>query len=574
MRRTRISVSAVALMAAAALTLSACGSSTESTDTKNDDPTNSQEQPGDDDGDAGDNDGDAGDDDGGTSEPSGDVTDEVIRVNGNEPENKLLPSNTNEVGGGKILDAIFAGLAYYDGEGSLQLESAESIDVDADDQLTVKIKPDLTFTNGEPVDADSFITAWQYGALTSNAQLNQFWWEDIEGYNDEEDSELTGLQKVDDLTFTIKLTSPIAADFAQRLGYSAFYPMPASAWDDLDAYGEAPIGNGPYKLASDDAWDHDRQIDLVKNEEYQGGRTVHNGGLTIVFYSSQEAAYADLISGEVDVIDGIPPAELETFEDDLGDRAVNQPAAIFQSFTIPQDAPHFSGEEGVLRRQAISLSIDRAEITDVVFSGSAEPAKDFTSPVVDGFNDSLPGSEVLGFDPDKAKELWAEADAISPWEGTFEIGFNADGGHQEWVDAVTNSIKNALGIDAASKAYADFATLRGEVNDRTIDVAFRTGWQADYPSQYNFLQPLYGTNAGANDGDYSNADFDALLASGASAADPADSLADYAKAQEILLQELPAIPLWYSNVRGGIAEGVSNVVFGWNSVPLYYDITK
>ena len=46
------------------------------------------------------------------------------------------------------------------------------------------------------------------------------------------------------------------------------------------------------------------------------------------------------------------------------------------------------------------------------------------------------------------------------------------------------------------------------------------------------------------------------------------------KAQSILLKDLPATPLWYSNVTGGFAEGVQNVEFGWNSVPLYYLITK
>ena len=45
-------------------------------------------------------------------------------------------------------------------------------------------------------------------------------------------------------------------------------------------------------------------------------------------------------------------------------------------------------------------------------------------------------------------------------------------------------------------------------------------------------------------------------------------------AQEILLEDLPAIPLWYSNVTGGYAEVAQNVEFGWNSVPLYYEISK
>ena len=509
----------------------------------------------------------------GTPSASGGNTTAIIKTNGSEPENPLIPTNTNEVGGGKILDEIFAGLVYYDAKGAPQNDMAESITVDDAQHLTVKLKKGQKFTDGTEVQAHNFIEAWNYGAKLSNKQLSSYFFEDIEGFSYDADSDLTGLKEVDDYTFTIALNKP-ASDFALRLGYSAFYPLPDAAFEDMDAFGQNPIGNGPYKIASDDAWQHNVQISLVKNDDYQGGRAAHNAGLDIVFYATQDAAYADLLSGEVDVIDGVPPSALATFESELGDRAVNQPAAVFQSFTIPSRLAHFSGEEGQLRRQAISMSINREEITKVVFNGTRTPASDFTSPVIDGWSDKLEGSDVLAYNPDEAKKLWAQADAISPWSGSFQIAYNADGGHQTWVDAVTNSIKNTLGIDASGAPFADFASLRKEVTGRTIQTAFRTGWQADYPGLYNFLGPLYATNAGSNDGDYSNPDFDKLLSDGISATDSATANEDFQKAQSILLKDLPATPLWYQNVTGGFAEGVQNVEFGWNSVPLYYLITK
>ncbi|WP_062209070.1 peptide ABC transporter substrate-binding protein [Demequina oxidasica] len=497
----------------------------------------------------------------------------VIRTNGSEPENPLIPTATNETGGGKILDAMFAGLVYYDGTGAAHNDLAESITQVDPTSYEIKIKPDQTFTNGEPVVASSFVDAWNYGALASNAQNSSYFFEDIEGFSYDEDSELTGLTVVDDLTFDVKLNKE-ASDFPLRLGYSAFYPLPASAFEDMEAFGANPVGNGPYMLAGPDAWQHDVQIELVTNPDYTGERKPANDGLTIVFYATQDAAYADLLAGQVDVIDGIPDSSLQTYEADLGERAVNQPAAIFQSFTIPQSLEHFEGEEGMLRRQALSMAINRDEITDVIFNGTRTPASDFTSPVIDGWSDTLEGAEVLAYNPDEAVKLWAEADAMSPWEGTFQIAYNADGGHDAWVDAVNNSIKNTLGIEASGNPYPTFGEFRTDVTDRTIDTAFRTGWQADYPGLFNFLGPLYATNAGSNDGDYSNADFDALLQQGNTAADAATANGFYQDAQEILLKDLPAVPLWYSNVNGGYAEGVNNVQFGWNSVPLYYEITK
>ena len=537
MKRSRIALASVALAAVGALALAGCSTG------------------------------------GGSTTSTTGSSSAIISANGSEPQNPLIPTNTNEVGGGKILDAIFAGLVYYDAKGEPVNDLAESITTDDPQNLTVKIKPGEKFTNGQEVTADSFIKAWNYGAKLSNKQLNSYFFEDIEGFSYDADSELTGLKKVDDHTFTIKLTKP-ASDFALRLGYSAFYPLPDVAFDDMAAYGENPIGNGPYKLDGDGAWKHNVEIDLVKNDDYTGGRVAQNGGLKITFYATQDAAYADLLAGNVDVIDGVPASALATFQSDLGDRAVNQPAAVFQSFTIPERLAHFSGEEGKLRRQAISMAINREEITKTIFQGTRTAASDFTSPVIAGWSDSLTGADVLKFNAEKAKELWAQADAISPWSGTFQIAYNSDGGHAEWVDAVTNSIKNTLGIDASGAPFVDFASLRTEVTNRTIQTAFRTGWQADYPGLFNFLGPLYATNAGSNDGDYSNPAFDQLLTQGISETDPETQNADFQKAQEILLQDLPATPLWYSNVTGGYADTVSNVQFGWNSVPLYYAITK
>jgi len=464
---------------------------------------------------------------------SGGGNSEIVSTNGSEPQNPLIPTNTNETGGGKIIDSIFAGLVYYDAAGAPINEVAESITTDDNQTYTIKLQSGWKFTNGEDVTADSFVNAWQYGALLSNAQLNSYFFDVIEGFSYDEDSELTGLTVVDPLTFTVKLSSP-QSDFPLRLGYTAFFPLPQAFFDDPEAFGENPIGNGPYKLAAEGAWQHDVAIDLVTNPDYKGGRKPANGGLKIVFYATEDAAYADLLSDNVDVIDGIPSSALATYKTDLGDRAVDQAAAIFQSFTIPESLEHFSGEEGDLRRQAISMAINRTEITDVIFEGTREPARDFTSPVIDGWSADLPGSEVLDFNAEQAKKLWAEADAIAPWTGSFQIAYNADGGHQAWVDAVTNSIKNTLGIDASGAPYATFKELRTAVTDRTITTAFRTGWQADYPALANFLEPMYQTNAGANDGDYSNPEVDALFQKGNEATSLADANKAFQDAQVIL----------------------------------------
>ncbi|RNE48480.1 peptide ABC transporter substrate-binding protein [Corynebacterium alimapuense] len=505
----------------------------------------------------------------GDSSATGDGSDggNYVLANGSEPQNPLIPANTNEVGGGNIIDLIFSGLVYYDADGEIHNEVAESIELEGDKTYRVVLQDGWTFNDGSAVTADSFVNAWNYAV--ANSQLSSYFFEPILGYEEGVES-MEGLTVIDDTTFTIELIEP-QADFPTRLGYSAFYPLPEEAFDDMAAFGETPNGNGPYKLSE---WNHNQDATIVPSETYEGQRTPQNDGVKFVFYAQQDAAYNDLLAGNLDTLDAIPDSAFATFNEELGDRAVNQPAAVFQSFTIPMEAEHFSGEEGQLRRQALSLAINREEITETIFQDTRTPASEFTTPVLPGFDDEIPGSEVLDYDPELANELWAQADEIDPWSGEFTLSYNADGGHDAWVNAVTNSIKNTLGIEAIGNPYPDFKSLRDDVTNRTIEGAFRTGWQADYPSQGNFLGPLYGTGAGSNDGDYSNPEFDAKLSEANSASSTEESSRIFNESQEILLSDLPATPLWYSNVAGGFSENVDNVVFSWKSVPVYYEITK
>ncbi|MCS6585016.1 ABC transporter substrate-binding protein [Curtobacterium flaccumfaciens pv. flaccumfaciens] len=496
----------------------------------------------------------------------------IVTTNGSEPQNPLIPSNTTETGGGKIIDSLFEGLVSYDADGKPVNEVAKSIDTDDSKTFDITLNTGYTFTNGEKVTAESFTKAWNWAAQKSNAQSASYFFENIEGYNADKDSELTGLKVVDDDEFTVTLKSA-QSDFPLSLGYSAFVPLPSAFYDDTKAFGENPIGNGPYKLDGKKAWTHNQSIKLVTNKDYEGKRKPKNGGLTITFYASQDTAYSDAQGGNLDVLDAVPDAAFATYKSDFPDSNVNQPAAIFQAIYLPYYLDHWKGEEGKLRREAVSMAINRKQITDKIFDGTRTPAKDFTSPVIAGWNDDLDGSDVLDYDESEAKKLWAEADKISKYDDTLTITYNADGGHEAWVTAVTNSISNTLGIKAEGNAIPTFReALDLQTNDK-LTGGSRTGWQADYPSLYNFLGPTMGEGSSNNYSRYDSKEYNELLAKGRSAATVEEGNKSFDQAQELLFEDLPEIPLWYSNVTGvWNADNVSNVKFGWNSVPLYYDI--
>ncbi|GAA5229882.1 peptide ABC transporter substrate-binding protein [Arthrobacter cryoconiti] len=515
---------------------------------------------------------------GGDTAASGDTT-KVITANNTEPQNGLLPANTNEVGGGKVMDLLFTGLVSYDVKGAIQNELADSIETKDSKNYTIKIKSGQTFSDGSAITAKTFVDAWNFGAAAKNAQLNSYFFESIKGYDavsakDSTVETMEGLKVVDDTTFTVELAQP-ESDFPLRLGYTAFYPLPESAYKDPKAFGQDPVGNGPYKLAAN-GWQHNVSIQLVPNEKYSGPRKAKNGGVTFKLYNSPDAAYTDIQSDNLDVLDQVPPSGLQNFKTDFKDRFVNQPYAGNATMVIPSYLPEFSGEAGMLRRQAISMSIDRQQIIDKIFYGNKKPAVDFTSPVLDGYSDSLKGNDALKFDAAKAKDLWAQADKISPWpaDKVFTITSNIDGaGNKEYITAMANQIATNLGIKAELNPVATFKEMRNLVGKKALTGGSRAGWQADYPSLYNFLGPLYATGAGSNDGSYTNPAFDAKLKEGLAATSVEAGNKLFNEAQEILLKDLPVIPLWYQAVQGVWSNNVNPVQFGWNGVPLYYEIT-
>ena len=508
----------------------------------------------------------------------------VITAYDSEPQNPLIPGNTNETGGGIPVDLLFARLISYDTKGNAQNEVAESIKSNDDGtQFDIKIKSGWKFADGTPVTAESFTKAWSYVANAKNAQKCSSFFSTIKGFdklqdakNLKGDEQLEGLKVVNDHEFTVDLNQPDSV-FAIKVGYSAFAPLPESFYKDPKAFGEKPVGNGPYKFKS---WSHNKQIELVKNNAYKGNEVVKNDGVTFKIYTDDSAAYRDIQAGNLDVMESVPAAFTKTFKTDKKVQAYSEVGSVIQTFTIPSSLDHFKNdEEGQLRRQAISMAINRDQLIDKVLNGNAAAATEFTSPKTPGYSDSLKGADNLKFNASKAKELWAKADAISKYDGQLTFSYNADSGAKPLYDAVVNQLKNNVGIDAATNPIPTFQEFRDAVTNRQMKGAFRTGWQPDYPSAENYLWQLYSTAAadgnGSNDGDYKNPAFDDMCKQAAAVSSTDDANKLYQQAEEILLNDLPAIPLYYSNASGVASLNVkSGYAFDWQNLPTYTEMSK
>ncbi|MCP9944725.1 ABC transporter substrate-binding protein [Streptomyces somaliensis] len=486
------------------------------------------------------------------SEPAG-----YVSIDIGEPQKPLIPADTNETNGSYVIQSLFTQLLDFDAKGEIVYTNAESVETKDSKVWTVKLKKGWKFHNGEAVTSQSYIDAWNWYANVKNAQQNSFWFSDIQGYDDvhpekgePKADKMSGLKKVDDTTFTITLKTKVPY-FNYKLGYTTWAPLPKVFFDDPKAFGKKPVGNGPYQF---ERWDHKKLIQVKAYDGYQGPNKAANKGIQFKNYATVEAAYRDVVSGNLDIIRQVGPTDLPKYKQDLGDGAIEQDYAAVQSLVPAFYSKAFKGVDPKVI-QGLSMAIDRDTITKTVLNNTRTPATSFTPPQVKG-NQKL-GTDVFTYNPAKAKKLVTEGGGV-PGNKVF-IQYNSDGGHKEWVTAVCESIRNATGVDCVGDPKPDFPTdLEARDNDQ-VKGMYRGGWVADYPINVNFIKELYHSKAESNNGRFSDKEIDAMMTKGDNANSLEEAVKAYQEVEKKLVEKMPAIPLWNYRINGGHGKGVDNV---------------
>ena len=509
----------------------------------------------------------SGGDNSDTNEASGDTANGAITIDGTQPEVGLVPANTTETGGGKIIDFMWTGLVQYPNDGSAPVNAvAQDITTTDSKVYTIKLKPDTKFHDGTVVKAKNFVDAWNWAAYSPNGAQNGSFFSDIAGFTDvhTEDPDadgpkeapkpktdkMSGLKVIDDTTFEVTLASPFSI-FPTKLGYSAFMPLPDAFFTQTpDEFGKKPIGNGPVKFVS---WQDNVEVKLTRFDDYNLDDKVKIKDVTIKIYQEDTAAYNDLVSGTLDFQQQVPVSSLagDKWKADLGERAIEVPIPVQQIIAFPFYDKRF---QNVNLRKAISMSVNRPEIAEKIFFNTRKPANSWSSVLAPGHVDN--DCTVCKFDPAAAKAALAEAGGFT---GELVLFYNADASHKEWMEAVAQSIKTNLGINARAEGVPTFAVFRQQINDRKMTGPYRAGWQQDYPDVENWIGPLYVTGGSSNDGDFTNAEVDRLYKEGTAAATVEAAHAKFAEATKIIDQEVPTMPMFDVTQQSGVSDRVTGV---------------
>lgn len=483
---------------------------------------------------------------------------------GEDPET-LDPTLNTSSGAGSIIDNAFEGLMRLDENEKAIPGVAEKMEV-SDDQLvyTFTLRKDAKWSDGEAVTAKDFEYSW-VRALTKDtaAEYNYqlFYIKNGEKfYNGEASREDLGIEVVDDHTLKVTLEAPTAY-FPELTAFTTYFPeredIVTANPEGWATEPETYVSNGPFKLVQ---WDMKDQLIFEKNENYWNKKEIKLPGIVWKLVTDQNTAYASLKSGDFDMVDTVPPAEIENGKNE-GLVTIYPNLATYMLVLnvgkqdgLSEDVKKVLSNEKV--RKALNLVIDRKAIVENVTKSGQVPAYSFVPKgILNEKGEDFASKKYYDAETpniEEAKKLLAEA-GYPEGKGlpTLEFMYNTEGDHKLIAQAIQQDwAKIGVNVELTNQEWKVFLNSRQQGQYQIA----RHGWSGDYVDPMTFLD-LWVTGGGNNDAGYSNAEYDKLVADAKKEADPAKRWELMRKAEDIIMEEMPIIPLYYyTKVKGAKPE--------------------
>jgi len=428
---------------------------------------------------------------------------------------------------------------------------AESWDVSSDGKtVTFHLRQDGKWTNGDPVTASDFVYSWKRTLSPELAADYAYQLYGIVGAqeynacqkNCDALADKVGVEAPDDYTLVVHLTSP-QPWFIQQASHHSFLAVNQSAVEQFGDKWTEPqniVTDGPFKLAK---WEHDAEIDLVKNDAWRDAADVSLTsipGKIIVDGTTRVQAFE---SGEIDALDGggLPPDEIARLKDTPEYESYPALGTYYYGFNIKNISD-------IHERRALSLAVNRQEIIDQIAQADQIPATGMSPKGISGFdtiNPDSPWTPAAG-DINQAKDELSQA--ASP-KMDINLFFNDSPGHKEIATAVQAQWKE-LGINTTLKQqeWAQYLEFLGPPPNDAVDV-YRLGWIYDYPDAINGLD-LWTCDSGNNNTNYCDKSYDDLVAQARQTPDDSARYDIYAQLEDKLFGQdgaLPILPIyWYT----------------------------
>jgi oligopeptide transport system substrate-binding protein len=456
---------------------------------------------------------------------------------GHDPKT-LDPARVRDVYSLTVTGQIFDGLVQYDQTLTILPGLAQFWKASRDNLTwTFMLRKGVKFHDGRELTADDVVYSLTRlldpridsvvaGFFTTIAGAKQF--------RAGQSSRVSGLVAVDRYTVQVTLAeAPLTFVAGLALGHARIVPRaPAQRADD--AFGEHPIGTGPFKFVR---WDHGREIVLDANPDYFAGPPRLSRVVCRIFPGDPiDAMYEEFKLGRLEEA----PIPTRTYRGVLADRShvyVRRPTLRLRLYALNNRMKPLDDRRV---RQAMIYGINREALASDVSISRYTWAQGILPPGTLGFNPKLKG---YPYDPELARELLSKA-GYPGGRGLPHIPVWSSVKRDEVVREQERMKRDlaAIGIHIDLAYHTDWPSFSQMFTAGKLPV-FLVSWSADFPDPDQFLFRLFHSRSPSNMSGYANPIVDDLLEEARRAADVQRRVDLYRRAEQIIMDDAAVIPI-------------------------------
>ncbi|WAH36638.1 peptide ABC transporter substrate-binding protein [Alicyclobacillus dauci] len=456
----------------------------------------------------------------------------------------LDPAKSTDTTSGWVIDQLMEGLTYLGKDNTPQPGIAKSWDISKDGTVYTFHLRDAKWTNGDPVTADDFVYAIKH-ALDPNtgAQFASYLYyiKGAQAYNTNKGSaDAVGIKAVDahTLQFTLEHPTPFFLSLTTFWPYFPVDQKVAKSTPNWTAEASTYVSDGPFKLSQ---WQHQHQLILEKNPDYWDASSIKLNKVTATIVNDSNTQYQMFKSGQLDMDTQLPLNVIPNAIKDGTAKVYPFAGTCFLELNTtkkPFDNPDI--------RKAFSVAIDRQSLVQNVTQGGEKPAFAMVAPGLPGANGEFrsEGGNLIQENANEAKQLLAKG---LKEEGLTQLppvtlDYNTLEANQQIAQALQQMWKQNLGVtvnlqNEEWKVYLDKLT-KGNFQFG------RMGWIDVYTDPTATLD-YFKSDFGSNYTHWSNPKYDQLVTAAESTTDTAKRMQDMHQAEQILMNDEPAIPLYF-----------------------------
>ncbi len=431
-----------------------------------------------------------------------------------------------------ILRDLGEGLVGYSADGELVPAAATSWDV-SDDGLTYTfhLRDDAKWSNGDPVVAAHFVAGVE---RLVNPETAAFYAEFL--------SDVSDIEAIDELTLALTLSQPTPY-MLSLLTHPATFPIHTpSVAEHADGFARPGkfVSNGPYRL---EAWVPGAIVSLRRNDQYWNNAATSIDTVNYHVLVQDSSELNRYRAGELHITSTVPPDNFAQVQEELADQLHVAPYLGVYYYGFNLSRPPFKDNPGL--RQALSMSIDREQLTSKVTGRGEAPAYSWVPPGANNYEPpALSYSAMTQAERNQvARNLYKSAGYSDDNPLQIELRYNTSDTQRRVAVAIQSMWKEVLGVET-TLINEEFQVLLANIRQRDITEVFRASWIGDYNDAHGFLKILESDNP-ANTPGYRSEDFDSLMQRAAGQTDLGSRRLFLEEAERVMLADHPTIPIYF-----------------------------